>query len=154
MGAYYLDSSALVKRYVQERGTGWVSTLTSVRSGHEIFVALVTGVEVVSAVARQARAGRFSPQDASAIIQAFQNHFSSQYRVVLTVPAIVQQAMDLAQRHGLRGYDAIQLASALAVQRELAAYGADPLVFVCSDHELNSVAQAEGLRVENPEMFV
>jgi len=153
MGAYYLDSSALVKRYVQERGTGWVSTLTSVRSGHEIFVALVTGVEVVSAVARQARAGRFSPQDASAIIQAFQNHFFSQYRVVLTVPAIVQQAMDLAQRHGLRGYDAIQLASALAVQGELAAYGADPLVFVCSDHELNSVAQAEGLRVENPEMY-
>ena len=112
MGAYYLDSSALVKRYVQERGTGWVSTLTSVRSGHEIFVALVTGVEVVSAVARQARAGRFSPQDASAIIQAFQNHFSSQYRVVLTVPAMAQQARDLAQRHGLRGYYAIQLASA------------------------------------------
>lgn len=153
MGAYYLDTSALVKRYVQERGTGWVSTLTSVHSGHETFVALVTGVEVVSAVARQARAGRFSLQDASAIIQAFQNHFSSQYRVVLTVPAIVQQAMDLAQRHGLRGYDAIQLASALAVQGELAAYGAEPLVFVCSDHELNSAAQAEGLRVENPEMY-
>ena len=89
MGAYYLDTSALVKRYVQERGTGWVSMLTSVHSGHETFVALVTGVEVVSAVARQARAGRFSLQDASAIIQAFQNHFSSQYRVVLTVPIIV-----------------------------------------------------------------
>jgi predicted nucleic acid-binding protein len=83
-----------------------------VRSGHETFLALVTGVEVASAVARQAHAGRLSVQDASAIIEAFQNHFSSQYRVVLTVPAMAQQARDLAQRHGLRGYYAIQLASA------------------------------------------
>ncbi len=28
MGGYFVDSSALVKRYVQETGTGWVRRLT------------------------------------------------------------------------------------------------------------------------------
>nr|BAL54295.1 hypothetical conserved protein [uncultured prokaryote] len=150
MGAYYLDSSALVKRYLQETGTGRITALTSPRSGQEIFIALVTGAEVVAAVVRQARAGRLSTGDATAIVRAFRNHFEAQYRVVLTVPAIVQQAMELAERHGLRGYDAIQLASALAVQQELTLYGAEPLVFVCADDELNKAAQAEGLQIENP----
>lgn len=153
MGAYYLDSSALVKRYVQERGTGWISVITSPHSGHEIFIALVTGVEVVAAIARQARAGRISTQDADSIIHAFQSHFEAQYRVVLTLPTIVQRAMELAQRHGLRGYDAIQLASALAVQEELVLHGAEPLVFVSADEELNGAARAEGLQVENPNTY-
>ncbi|GBC95061.1 hypothetical protein HRbin16_00848 [bacterium HR16] len=99
---------------------------------------------------RQARAGRLTIQDATAIVEAFKGHFEAQYRVVLTVPAIVRQAMELAERHGLRGYDAIQLASALAVQQELTYYGAEPLVFVSADDELNRAAQAEGLRIENP----
>lgn len=90
MGAYSLDSSALVKRYVQEQGTGWISALTAAHSGHEIFVALVTGAEVVAAIARQARAGRLNAKDAASIIQAFQSHFEAQYRVVLTLPSIVQ----------------------------------------------------------------
>lgn len=55
MGAYYLDSSALVKRYLQEAVTGWITALTSPRSEQEIFIALVTGAEVVAAVVRQAR---------------------------------------------------------------------------------------------------
>lgn len=150
MGAYYLDSSALVKRYVQERGTGWVTALTSPRSEHEIFIALVTGAEVVAAIARQARAGRLNTKDAVSIIEVFQSHFEAQYRVVLTLPSVVQRAMELAQRHWLRGYDAIQLASALAVQEELVLHGAEPLVFVSADEELNGAARAEGLQVENP----
>ncbi len=154
MGAYYLDSSALVKRYVQEQGTGWISALTAARSGHEIFVALVTGAEVVAAIARQARAGRLNAKDADSIIQAFQSHFEAQYRVVLTLPSIVQRAMALAQSYGLRGYDAIQLASALAVQEELVLHGAEPLLFVSADEELNSAALREGLQVENPNLHL
>lgn len=36
MASYYLDTSALVKRYVTERGTAWIVNLTDPSSGHEL----------------------------------------------------------------------------------------------------------------------
>lgn len=150
MAAYYFDSSALVKRYAQETGTAWVLSLTDPQAGHEIFTALVSGAEIVAAIARRARMALISPQDAAAAIAAFKNHFKNQYHVVLMTAPIIDRAMDLAEKHGLRGYDAIQLAGALAVQAELIAKGASPMVFVSADADLNKAAQMEGLAVENP----
>jgi len=45
MAAYYFDSSALVKRYTQEVGTGWVVSLTDPRAGHAIQLASALAVQ-------------------------------------------------------------------------------------------------------------
>ena len=45
MTAYFLDSSALVKRYVPEPGTGWVRTVTTPSAGHTLLVAQMMPVE-------------------------------------------------------------------------------------------------------------
>jgi uncharacterized protein len=111
---------------------------------------LVTGVEIVAAISRRTRMGLISSPDATAAINAFKGHFAAQYRVTLVAPAIVARAMDLAERHGLRGYDAIQLASALAVQSELTTGDVTRLTFLSADNNLNSAAQAEQLLVDNP----
>jgi uncharacterized protein len=58
--------------------------------------------------------------------------------------------MDLAERHGLRGYDAVQLASAITIKDVQAALGLPISVFVSADKRLNAAASAEGLIVENP----
>jgi|SRR5712692_7534596 len=150
MGAYYFDSSALVKRYAQEVGSPWIISLTDPQSGNDIFTALVVGVEIVAAIARKARIGSISMQDTTVAIAVFKSHFKVQYRLVLMTAAIVERAMDLAEQHGLRGYDAIQLASALAVQAELSISGVSLAAFVSADANLNKAAQAEGLAVENP----
>ena len=50
MGAYYCDSSALVKRYANETGTLWVRSLTEPQAGNDIFTAHITGIEVVAAI--------------------------------------------------------------------------------------------------------
>jgi predicted nucleic acid-binding protein len=63
---------------------------------------------------------------------------------------IVDRAMELAEKHRLRGYDATQLASALVVQAELVASGVSQFVFISADSNLNDVAQAENLPVQNP----
>ena len=55
--AYFVDSSALVKRYVQEIGTAWVRGLTRRSPSTVIYIARITAVEVTSAVARR-RKGR------------------------------------------------------------------------------------------------
>jgi predicted nucleic acid-binding protein len=46
---YFLDSSALIKRYVTETGSAWVTNLIEPTSGNRIYVARITAVEVVSA---------------------------------------------------------------------------------------------------------
>ena len=58
--------------------------------------------------------------------------------------ALVAQAGDLAWQHDLRGYDAAQLAAALAWQ-ETTENREDEIVFACFDNELVQAAAAEGL---------
>jgi predicted nucleic acid-binding protein len=53
----------------------------------------------------------------------------------------------------LRGYDAVQLATALETNRKRLSDGLSALVFVSADAELNNAAQAEGLEVENPNNY-
>jgi predicted nucleic acid-binding protein len=76
MGAYYCDSSALVKRYANEPGTLWVRSLTDPQAGHDIFTAHITGIEVVAAIARKTRIGDIFEPDAAAAIRAFKSHFT------------------------------------------------------------------------------
>ena len=150
MGAYYFDSSALVKRYADETGTRWVRSLSDPQAGHDLFTAHITGIEVVAAIARKTRMGEIAEHDATIAISTFKSHFKTQYRIVVMTTGTVDRAMELAEQHRLRGYDAAQLASALVVHAELAASGVSELVFISADAELNEVARAEHLSVQNP----
>lgn len=150
MGMYYLDSSALVKRYAREVGSSRIASLTDPSSADSIFIALVTGAEMVAAVTRKMRTGAVPPHDVQVAISTFKSHFKTAYLIVLVPAAVVDLAMALAERHGLRGYDAIQLASALTVQAELNSSGATLTAFVSADTHLNNAARSEGLSVENP----
>ncbi len=64
MGAYYMDSSALVKRYANETGSLWVRSLTDPQAGHDLFTAHITGIEVVAAIARKIRTREIALHDA------------------------------------------------------------------------------------------
>ena len=150
MGAYYGDSSALVKRYANETGTRWVRSLSDPQAGHAMFTAHITGIEVVAAIARKTRLGEMTVDDATTAIRTFKSHFTTQYRIVVLTTAIVERAMALAEQHTLRGYDAAQLASALVLHAELAASGVSALVFLSADTALNEVARVEHLSVQNP----
>lgn len=150
MVAYYLDSSGLAKRYARETGTVWVTSITDPAAGNDLFISLITGAEVVAAIARWQRTGLISTADATQVIQAFRWHFQFQYTVVAVTRDMVDRAMELAEHHALRGYDSVQLATALTLQGERAAVGFSPLIFISADKDLNMVATQEGLAVENP----
>jgi len=145
VAVYFLDSSAVVKRYAQEAGTAWVQALTSPAAGHSLFVVRITLAETVAAVTRQERGGSISARNAATALTHFQHDFAHQYLVVEVSPALVTQAASLARTHALRGYDAVQLAAALEVQSQ-----APSLTLLSADAELNAAAQAEGLSVANP----
>lgn len=150
MAIYFLDSSALLKRYVVEPGTSWVQSLFGPGAGHRLVIVSISAVEVVAAVARRARAGGLSTADASRIISAFRTDVSRDFDLIHTAPPVIDNAMRAAERHGLRGYDAVQLAAALAITAPSLATSAGPITLVSADLELNAAARVEGLLVEDP----
>jgi predicted nucleic acid-binding protein len=147
--AYFVDSSALVKRYVRETGTAWVRGITRRRSSTDIFIALITAVEVTSAVARR-RGVTLAAAQASSVLSRFRKHLAGRYFPSQITPALVSDAMTLANRHRLRAYDAVQLAAALDVYRDWSANRFGAFVFVSADRTLNAAATAEGLTVDDP----
>jgi hypothetical protein len=71
----FLDTSALVKRYVQEIGTSWLQALTHPAAGHAHFIARITQAETVSAITRRERGGHIDPADAVTALADFQYDF-------------------------------------------------------------------------------
>ena len=148
MAAYFFDSSALVKRYAREAGTAWVFSLVRPSASNRLYVARITGVEVVSALTRRERAGLLSGSSAAKALARFEREFTNRYMAVEVSPKLVAAAMRLTRTHALRSYDAVQLAAALEVHH--ARTEASALTLVSADHALNSAAVAEGLVVDNP----
>lgn len=151
MTAYFFDSSAVVKRYVNETGTPWVISITDPTAGTRVYVTAITGVEVVSAITRRLiNAKNISQADAAAALGSFRRDFSSEYRVITVSDPVIARAMALAEQYGLRGYDAVQLAAAVEMNDRRLTLGAPPLTMVASDKDLLVAATAEGLTADDP----
>ena len=147
---YFVDSSALVKRYVHETGSVWLSGLVAQAAGNDIYIARITTVEVIAALTRRTRGGTIATADASAACLLFRNDLSHDYEIVEMTATLLNRAMTLAETHGLRGYDAVQLAAVCEVNAFCAAHGLPPLTLVSADSELNTAAPGEGLPVDDP----
>ena len=150
MADYYFDSSALIKRYVNEAGSTWVCGLFDLSLGHEAFIAAITPVEIVAAITRRARGKTMTQGDAVAACTQFRTDLQTRYPVVELTDDLLKQAMSLAETEVLRGYDAVQLAAALAVNALCIQSELPPFIFVSADDELNAVAAGRGLAIENP----
>jgi predicted nucleic acid-binding protein len=150
VAAYYVDTSALVKLHVAERGTAWMTALTDPVAGHTLRTVRLTGVELIATLTRLARGGVIPPGRAANAVAGFRLDWRRRYEIVDADERIVNLAMDMAERHGLRGYDAVHLAAALAVHRQRQADGLEPLTFISADTEQLRAAVAEGLLVDDP----
>jgi predicted nucleic acid-binding protein len=149
---FFLDSSAVVKRYLQEPGTTWVVETTESLNDNRIFLARITAVEVVSAIIRQKRAGFLSDETADTAITQYRQDIFHQYRMVEVTRLLTERAMTLAEIHALRGYDAIQLAAGVEVHLQCRNLGISSMYFVSADMALNQAAAEEGLDVVNPNL--
>jgi len=75
--AYFLDSSASVKRYVQEDGTAWVRRLTRRTDSNRIYLGRITPDEVAAAVARRRKGRTLTSKKASSILNGKDSHLHS-----------------------------------------------------------------------------
>jgi len=137
MAIAYFDSSAFVKLLVDEDGSDLAASLWD---GCDVAVSSrLAYPEVRSALSTAGRIGRLA-RDAQRRAEAAWEVFWSSTRAVELTEAVTRGAGELAGKHGLRGADAVHLASALAMRTP-------EIVFAAWDQRLRVGAQAFGLRL-------
>jgi predicted nucleic acid-binding protein len=146
---YFLDSSALAKRYMTETGSPWIRAL-AVRSAGSIIVSEITLAEVANAFAKRHRVGGLTRQERDNALKVFLDHCKTDYTPMPVTRSIIDRAVILTQTHTLRAYDAVQLATALVANLTVTAGGLNGLTFVASDNALLVAATVEGLLIDNP----
>jgi len=154
MRPHYLDSSALIKHYVAERGSQWVKATVFGRRDVLLFTSRITTVEVRGALARRRRESSISPRDHQEALDAFQEDCQTRIRFVEVELPVIDLAGKLLDHHPLRAYDAMQLASALTIGQVLATVEQPRLILLSADDRLLTAAKNEGLQVDNPNLHV
>ncbi|EFK05995.1 toxin-antitoxin system, toxin component, PIN family [delta proteobacterium NaphS2] len=134
----YLDTSSLVKLYVEEDRSMEVAAF--VKDSEITATSLVAYAEARAAFARRFREGAFSDDEYQRLKSFFEDDWT-RYLVLNLTRECVGQAGELAEKHALRGFDAIHLASALILQSELSS----PVVFSCFDDRLLTASRLEKL---------
>jgi predicted nucleic acid-binding protein len=134
---HFLDTSALVKRYVAEPGSTEVRRLFR---GGVLGVARIAYAELAASLARRHRAGKLGTAAFDSMLARIVRDFSSLLVVELR-PALFARVPELVRRHPLRGYDAVQLAAALTLR------GRGAVSLWGADGDLTTAAKAEGLHI-------
>jgi len=138
----YLDTSSLVKLYVKEEDSSHVVEL--VDASEITATSLIAYTESRAAFARRFREKAFSPREYKRLVSFFNEDWEN-YFVVNVTKNLVLMAGDLAEKHSLRGYDAIHLCSAVRLHQELSS----PVTFSCADQRLQKASALEELHQPN-----
>jgi predicted nucleic acid-binding protein len=134
----YFDTSALIKRFVEESGSKRVDAVLA----REPIVATskVAYAEVHAGLARMLREKAFTTAAYRATSRTFDTDWRAYVRVDLADPVLLI-VRDLVRRYPLRGFDAIHLASAIRLQQQLG----EAIRVIASDERLLAAAGEEGL---------
>jgi predicted nucleic acid-binding protein len=145
MTNYFVDSSALAKRYRVEPGSIRLSAL--LRTADQIFISRLTVIEVSAALVRRARQAK-APEDLKIALDLLDFEVGNTFDVLELDEPVPTHALAATRQYGLRGADAIQFAAAIVARRRKS----NQVTFVSCDDELNAAAAAEGWQVENPNL--
>ena len=134
----YADTSALVKLFLTEDGSA--EAQSAIRGADIAATSILSYSELRAALAAATRAGRISQDQHTDLVVAVNRLWRALFKVGVD-EGLVMKAGDLAERHGLRGYDAVQLAS-------LSTF-AEPsdTAFACWDVDLRKAGQSLGYQV-------
>lgn len=146
MNIYFVDTSALAKRYLNEVGSAWVLTWIEPPAGNVIVISQLTTVEMYSLLARRLRDGTLSLVNYTSLQADFDYHAEKEYITVPLEKPVLSKAQALLSAYPLRTLDAIQLASAIEAQTTLNV----TMTFVSADTRLLAAAAGEGFSTDDP----
>lgn len=141
---YYLDTNALIKRYVVEAGSNLVDQWFE--KSHSFFTSVITYAEVYATFARAYRLGLLNTEKLSLLSSHFQSDWE-QFKIIEVTQRVQKLISSLAIRFFLTGADLIQLASVITLVE-----AGISISFVTSDKRLFNAAKDYGLEVIDPQI--
>lgn len=149
---FYLDASALAKRYVVERGTCVVNYLFRHVARDDMMCLTLGLLEVISVFVRKKNTGVVPPTAFNHTMTDFRSEVidAAHFTKISATDSLVIAAASLVAKHSLNATDAVILRSILDLAMTLRATGND-LVLVSSDQRLLRAAQVEGVLTFDPE---
>jgi predicted nucleic acid-binding protein len=146
LSVYFVDTSALAKRYIPEKGRQWLLSWILPKHGHVIVISHLAIVEVNKTFATHYHNGHWTQTKVGLIRFNFLFDADKQYLVVPMNAGVITTARQLVYSYRLRSLDAIQLASAVEAKK----LSGMPVTFVAGDKNLQAAAVNEGFIVEDP----
>ncbi|MBS4022257.1 MAG: type II toxin-antitoxin system VapC family toxin [Dethiobacter sp.] len=139
---YFVDTSALFKRYVFEQGSSFMDQIFSEKSS--VYISTVTLCEIISNLRRLVDIDNLiSEKEFTTIKAAFLADIGNEIiDIVDLTPSIILKSLDICSDEYVTPLDSIQLSTALSM--------AEKPVFVCSDRKLLRLAAKWGLQAVNP----
>lgn len=134
----YLDTSDLVKLYVEEIGSARIRDV--VREAVVVSTSKIAYAEARAAFARKQKDDGFPIKVLQKIVEDFNRDWEG-YFVIEVTDGLIRFAGDIAQKHLLRGFDSIHLASAINLKNKIRS----DVYFSSNDTRLNHAAEKEGI---------
>jgi len=149
---FYLDASALVKKYTNEQGFQLLNALFTQVPRPEMVCLHLGVLEVFSALVRKKNAGHFSKPIFDQAVIDFRNDVidAVDLNKIAATDVVLQGAFPLIEKYSINATDGVILASALEIDKQLHLIS-NQLVLVSSDQRLLKAAQAEALLTFDPE---
>lgn len=141
---YFLDTSALLKKYLEEEGSQHIRDL--IGEAEAVILSLITEVELTSALERAKRGNRLTSPDYRQATRDWEKDLNKTKFIKISIDQkVIHYARRFVKQHRLHPADSIQLASAVMVSKKFG----DNVSFVCSDQPLLDAAHLERLPCVN-----
>jgi predicted nucleic acid-binding protein len=141
MRYFYLDTSAVLKRYRTEKGTDVVDEIYSRRQTEDaFFTSHFTCLEVESVAARALKGRLLTRQAYEALLGSFARDLR-EYLLFQVSGDLINSAVESTRNYALRAADSLHFAAAAT----WVAVVGDDFIFVASDKELLSAAKTAGV---------
>lgn len=136
----YLDTSSLVKLYVEETGSEKIKDIAY--NATVISTSKVAYAEARAAFARKQKEDGFSITNLRKIVEDLNRDWESYFIIEIT-DGLIRSAGDIAEKHLLRGFDSIHLASAIILKDKTGS----EIYFSSNDARLNRAAEKEKIPI-------
>ena len=143
--ACYLDTSALLKLFVEEAGSAQVRA--AVKAAPALLCSRLGHTEASVSLARMVHLGRLDADQLPRLLGALDDYWDESIQEIPLSDGVLEQARQLAQRFPLRTYDAIHLASAREARKLLRGVFEGEILFLAFDKNLLNAAKELGFSV-------
>lgn len=149
MAIFYLDTSALVKRYKTEDGSATVDRLyEDLPAGSNLATSFLSVLEFISALRRLLKANSISNDEFGDIVSTF-SHEIEPFLIRTIDDKTVADAITYVVKHALRSADSMHLATVIELREIMKEIG-ENVIFICDDEELINAGRKENLDALNP----